>query len=64
MPILGKFLHKDSNKGAQHAGAGAPKGHHALHDLKNFVFSPLGLAFTIGLILVVHWFSTKDHKKA
>ena len=41
----------------------APQKGHALHELKNFVFSPVGLAFTIGLILVVHWFSTKEAKK-
>jgi hypothetical protein len=39
-----------------------PKGH-ALHELKEFIFSPMGIAFTIGLILVVHWFSTKETAK-
>lgn len=51
------------SKGGSHT-QDKPKGNHALHELKSFVFSPLGLAFTIGLILVVHWFSTKEHKKA
>ena len=57
-----RVMHPNQQK--QQGGGGAPaKGKHALHELKDFVFSPLGLAFTIGLILAVHWFSTRETAK-
>ena len=59
MALLNKF----TSKSQQMPERSQPKAKHAMHELKDFVFSPVGLAFTIGLILAVHWFSTRETKE-
>lgn len=63
--IIKKVMHPFQHQQGAGGAGGKPesKTKHALHELKDFVFSPTGLIFTLGLILLVHWYSTKDHAK-
>lgn len=63
MAILKRVMHPFQHQQGAGGAAKESKGKHALHELKDFVFSPVGLMFTLGLIVLTYYVATREHAK-